>query len=142
MCLVKGKVTLSLNICSDRSMEVKLPVLLWNYDRQTNRPTNLRIWGVIGKLHFQKGKLTLLTLHRDKFIFSYLITINVMWQSEQKYWKMFLKYFQKLCNFIKQQPYVNGKRYILTYQVMCLLEIEFFLILVRKALLICPRIIN
>ena len=34
------------NKCSDRSMEVKLPALLGNYDRQTNqpadRPTNLR----------------------------------------------------------------------------------------------------
>ena len=34
------------NKCSDRSMEVKLPALLGNYDRQTNqpadRPTNQR----------------------------------------------------------------------------------------------------
>ena len=28
------------NKCSDRSMEVKLPALLRNYDQQTDRPTN------------------------------------------------------------------------------------------------------
>ena len=31
-----------LNKCLDRSMKVKLPVLLDNYDRQTNQPTKER----------------------------------------------------------------------------------------------------
>ena len=35
--------------CSDRSMEVKLPALLEDYDRQTDGRTD----GLIGKLHFE-----------------------------------------------------------------------------------------
>ena len=36
------------NKCSDRSMEVKLPALLGNYERQTDRPTD----GFLGKFNF------------------------------------------------------------------------------------------
>ena len=36
--------------CSVRSMEVKLPSLIGNYDRRTDERTD----GLIGKFHFQK----------------------------------------------------------------------------------------
>ena len=44
---------LSFKKCSGRSM--KVPILLGNYDQQTNQPTDRQTWGFIGKFHFQQG---------------------------------------------------------------------------------------
>ena len=54
------------NKCSDRSIEVKLPSLLRNYDRQANRPTDqtdTRTNRVIGKFHFQQRMFVVLPNH-------------------------------------------------------------------------------
>ena len=40
-------------MCSDRSMQVKLLAILGNYERQTDRPTDRRTDGLIGKFHFK-----------------------------------------------------------------------------------------
>ena len=39
---------------SDRSMEVKLPGLLGNYDKQTDQPTDKPTFQVIGQSNFQQ----------------------------------------------------------------------------------------
>ena len=46
---------LVMNKCSDRSMEVELPVLVENYDRPTDQPTNRRAWWLIVKLPSHKS---------------------------------------------------------------------------------------
>ena len=57
------------NKCSDRCMEVKPPALLGIIDRQTNRPTDGRTDGLIGKCHFQYYALhDIIILHHLTFI--------------------------------------------------------------------------
>ena len=46
----------TMNKCYDGSMEVELSGLLGSYERPTFQPTIGRTQGVIGKLHFKKGK--------------------------------------------------------------------------------------
>ena len=43
--------------CSDRSMEVRLFRKLWETEQQTDRPTERRSDGLVGKFRFQEDKL-------------------------------------------------------------------------------------
>ena len=43
-----------LNKCSDRSMRVKRPAILGDYDRPTNRTTDRLTGRVIGQFHLQQ----------------------------------------------------------------------------------------